>query len=69
MKCQVWKEKLQIKNFTPLSIIKIMKYNSYLSLVNSDGPTNAAGLPTHLITFAVHLGGIIGGVKAYFTSL
>lgn len=27
----------------------------YLSLVDSDGPTNAAGLPTHLIAFAVHL--------------
>lgn len=40
--------------------------NSYLSLVNSDGPTNAAGLPTHLIAFAVHLGCITGSVITYF---
>lgn len=31
------------------------KRESYLSLVNSDGPTHTAGLSTHFVAFAVYL--------------
>lgn len=30
----------------------------YLSLVDGNGSTHTAGLPTHLVAFTVHLGGI-----------
>lgn len=39
--------------------------NPHLSFVNGDGPTNAAGLPTHFVTFAVHLKGNTQGVTMY----
>lgn len=39
--------------------------NLYLSFVNGDGPANAAGLPTHFVTFAVHLKGNTQGVTMH----
>lgn len=50
-----------------LDELHFLNVQSYLSLVNGDGPTNAAGLPTDLIAFTVHLGYITRGVTIYFT--